>query len=233
MFRFKQFEVHQDRCAMKIGMDSMVLGAWSDVGLASSILDIGAGTGVLSLMAAQKNPTAKVTAIEIDPPAADQARSNVASSPWHDRIEVTCGDILGSDIEDLFDAIICNPPYFPMGTVSPDSQRATARHSQGLDAVFLTSMASRLLSPSGSLHVIFPTSIYEDWQIAVQSHSLSIHRVLHIHPYPGKPANRICLEVGRKSRETVVDTLYIRNGPGSSYSSAYQELTYDFHTIFP
>ena len=114
-FSFKQFELHQELCAMKVGTDSVLLGAWANIPAQGYILDIGAGTGILSLMAAQRSTNTYITAIEIDTPAAQQARENIARSNWAHRIEVINGDF--TQITDRFDhpfnAIISNPPYIP------------------------------------------------------------------------------------------------------------------------
>lgn len=94
MFRFKQFAVEQQRCAMKVGTDGVLIGAWCDLRAKDRrILDMGTGTGVIALMAAQRCPQAQVTAIDIDGDCAAQAQDNVAASPWSDRVEVVCGDI--------------------------------------------------------------------------------------------------------------------------------------------
>ena len=111
-FQFKQFTVRHDKCAMKVGTDGVLLGAWAPVQNAKYILDVGAGSGLISLQLAQRNPWASITSIEIDPAAAAQAKENIQSSPWSDRMEVICSDFRDYHAENKFDLIVSNPPYF-------------------------------------------------------------------------------------------------------------------------
>lgn len=127
-FSFKQFTVYHDRCAMKVGTDGVLLGAWADVVSARNILDIGTGTGLISLMMAQRC-NARIRAVDIDADAVEQARGNVAASPWQDRIEVELQDICHFTSETLFDVIVSNPPYFTDSLKCPGKQRNIARHT--------------------------------------------------------------------------------------------------------
>ena len=129
IFRFKQFSVRHDRCAMKVGTDGVLLGAWGSVE-GKRILDIGTGTGLIALMAAQRNPEADVLGIDIDESAVAQASGNVAKSPFNRRIECILQDVLTFEPEAPFDAILCNPPFFTEDTLPDDKGRALARKSQ-------------------------------------------------------------------------------------------------------
>src|SRR5574344_2567439 len=126
-FRFKQFSVFQERCAMKVGTDGVLLGAWAKVDAANRILDIGTGTGLVALMLAQRS-TAMITAVEIDEEAAIQAEENFCQSPWANRFEVVNSDITSYETDALFDVIVSNPPYFVDSLQCPDGQRSLARH---------------------------------------------------------------------------------------------------------
>lgn len=120
-FQFKQFIVRQEKCAMKVGTDGVLLGAWADIRDKKHILDIGTGSGLIALMAAQRNPKTKIHAIEIDPEAYSQAKENITSSPWADRIELFLGAIQQFSPENGYDAILCNPPFFIRSTPTPFS----------------------------------------------------------------------------------------------------------------
>ena len=129
-FKFKHFEIHQDRCAMKVGTDGVLLGAWALGG--KRILDIGSGTGLISLMMAQRYPEAQVVGIDLDAEACAEARENVAASPFADRVNIV--DCRLQDYESLekFDAIVSNPPFFLNSLKNPDSKRSMARHADSL-----------------------------------------------------------------------------------------------------
>ncbi|WP_300582122.1 methyltransferase, partial [uncultured Pseudoalteromonas sp.] len=130
-FVFKQFTVTQTRAAMKVSTDGILLGAWADVSGAKHILDIGTGTGLLALMAKQRMPDAKVSAIEIDSDACNDARDNFAASPWPD-INLFEGAVQSFSAAEPFDAIITNPPYFNASLKGDNHARNTARHTDGL-----------------------------------------------------------------------------------------------------
>ncbi|MET4758482.1 tRNA1(Val) (adenine(37)-N6)-methyltransferase [Endozoicomonas sp. NE40] len=144
-FQFKQFRVDQDQCAMKVTMDACLFGALVDVEESQRILDIGTGTGLLSLMAAQRS-SAHIDAVELDDDAARQARQNVAQSPWSDRITVTQSAIqqfFGAP--DGYDTIICNPPFFENSLKAANDKRTMARHTESLSFSDLVQATSRLL----------------------------------------------------------------------------------------
>jgi len=206
-FTFKQFTIRQDHCAMKVGTDGALLGAWADVKSTSRqphkpthILDVGTGTGLIALMAAQRNPDARITAIDINPDAVRQARENVAASPFASRIDVRQADFRQAPVlragpaEGPFDAILCNPPYFENALRSPDAARATARHDDVLTLDDLARGASSLLRPSGTLSVILPFDRRNDMVGACTAHHLRLVRETHVRTLPGKPPKRILLE---------------------------------------
>ena len=120
-FQFKQFKVCHDRCAMKVGTDGVLLGAWASLENAATVLDIGTGAGLIALMAAQRNPVARIAAVELDADAACQAAENVQASPWSSRVEVICADAKAYEPGMRFDAIVSNPPYFASSLKSPEA----------------------------------------------------------------------------------------------------------------
>lgn len=161
-FRFKQFEIAQDRCAMKVGTDGVLLGAWALGG--SRILDVGSGTGLVSLMMAQRYPEAHVVGIDMDEAACSQAQENVARSPFARRVSICACRLQDfADGDDLFDAIVSNPPFFVNSLKNPDNKRAMARHADTLPFRDLWSGVRRLLSDEGVFSVVLPTEVKEDF----------------------------------------------------------------------
>ena len=167
-FQFKQFTIHQGRCAMKVGTDGTLLGAWvsplqppptgggncAEKAKWDRILDVGTGTGLIALMIAQRFPEAQIVGIDIDEEAVSQARENVAASPFADRIEMLHEDF--AKMEGTFDAIVSNPPYFADSLESPDAQRTLARHTNTLPYRLLMQQSWQLLSDEGELSVVVP-----------------------------------------------------------------------------
>lgn len=191
-FRFKQFEIEQDRCAMKVGTDGVLLGAWAQGG--RRILDIGSGTGLISLMMAQRFPEAEVVGIDMDADACGQARENVMASPFRDRVEIECcrlQDFGGAGVSKtaealetaeglkvdggaseaaeglnaagVFDAIVSNPPFFVDSLKNPDSKRTMARHTDSLPFRDLFAGVKRLLSDDGVFSAIVPVEVVEQF----------------------------------------------------------------------
>lgn len=172
-FRFKQFKIEQDRCAMKVGTDGVLLGAWAQGGC--RILDIGSGTGLISLMMAQRFPEAEVVGIDMDADACGQARENVMASPFLDRVEVVCCRLQdfggasetaealetaeGLKAAGVFDAIVSNPPFFVDSLKNPDSKRTMARHTDSLPFRDLFAGVKRLLSDEGVFSAIVPAEV--------------------------------------------------------------------------
>ena len=160
-FRFKQFEIEQDRCAMKVGTDGVLLGAWAQGG--RRILDIGSGTGLISLMMAQRFPEAEVVGIDMDVDACGQARENVMASPFRDRVEIVCCRLQDFGAIGVFDAIVSNPPFFVDSLKNPDSKRTMARHTDSLPFRDLFAGVKRLLSDDGIFSAIVPVEVVEQF----------------------------------------------------------------------
>ncbi len=158
-FQFKQFTVQQDRCAMKIGTDGVLLGAWTPLdSIPNSILDIGSGTGIIALMLAQRSNAQEIDAIEIEPNAYEQCVENFESSPWADRLFCYHASlkIFVKEVEDLYDLIISNPPFYNEEVSSGDVPRDMARQSRGLPFNELVNSVSKLLSPNGIFATVIP-----------------------------------------------------------------------------
>lgn len=226
-FSFKQFTVYHDRCAMKVGTDGVLLGAWTDVSAARHVLDIGTGTGLISLMVAQRC-AARVKAVDIDAEAVGQARENVAASPWKDRIEVELQDIGRFTSGCLFDVIVSNPPYFVRSLKCPDKQRNTARHTDDLDFDKLIASATRLLHPEGAFSVIIPTEGKDLFVETAVRHGLHLSRQTLVRTKPGIDPKRVLMAFRFSADECVTDDLTIELSR-HVYTEEYKALTRDFY----
>lgn len=233
-FRFKQFSVNDSSCAMKVGTDSVLLGAWADYNDNASILDVGTGCGLLALMAAQESE-AVVTAIDIDADACRQASENFGNSPWNNRFrcihlgleEFTKSHL--SNHDQLFDHIITNPPYFINSLKSPDTGRNTARHNDELPLKTLVELSSQLLKDSRKFSIVFPFAESSLLISFATDNALNLSRQLTIIPKQGKDPNRILLEFTKgpvESHET--RELAIRDEKGH-YTEEYVEMTEKFY----
>lgn len=227
-FEFKQFIVNHDKCAMKVGTDGVLLGAWAPTDNANRILDVGTGTGLIALQLAQRNPNAKITAIEIDPSAAAQADENVQRSPWSDRIEVICTDFQDYQSEVKFDLIVSNPPYFMDALKCPDEQRSMARHTGGLNYDLLFRRAAHLLCEQGTISIIIPVEAEKATVDAAWNNKLYATHCLRVFTKPGKPCRRVLFTFGFQNKQCIEDRLCIEV-KRHEYTPEYIDLTKDFY----
>ncbi len=215
---------------MKIGTDGILLGAWADFEGAKTILDVGTGTGLLALMAAQKQSSAKVYGVEIVPEAAEQAAENMQASPWADRLEVIAGDIRELTFSHPVDALICNPPFFQNSLPSPDQARTFARHSDSLSLADLLKKGGEILITSGRLSLILPALMSKQlWELAAR-YDFHVKRFWEVKPRVSRPAHRILVEL-RKAENAEIERgeIYLHKEGKNEYSTAYHELTRDFY----
>lgn len=208
-FTFKRFTVAQDRCAMKVGTDGVLLGAWADVCSDSRILDLGTGTGLVALMVAQRAPNALVTAVELDPDAAGQAEENFFASPFRERLCVIAGDAAQYTSDEPFDHIVSNPPFFFSELKSPDAARSLARHVGGLSPEVMGECADRLLSASGRLSIIIPAPDEARWWEGLAASGFSPRRVCRVKTTSRKPPRRTLMEFGRGAGGCSFDEIMI------------------------
>ncbi|HQZ41819.1 MAG TPA: methyltransferase [Flavobacteriales bacterium] len=227
-FRAKQFTIQQDRCAQKVSTDGILFGAWLNYCGAERILDVGAGTGVLSLIAAQRNLTAEITALEIDPAAAEQARENAANSRWPARIKVLCCDARSYQPESLFDLVICNPPYYANSLTSPDQRTNVAKHSEDLTFQDLVCVVGRSLTPDGRFAVIIPVERENDLVPIAAKHNLHPAQRFIVSYSPHKSPKRVLMMLKRIKLETVEESsLIIQNAGPFDYSPEYRAMISD------
>lgn len=231
VFHFKQFSLCQQGCAMKVGTDSVLLGAWAALPPSGNILDIGTGTGILAIMAAQRTADATVTAVEIDPDAACRARENVRLCPWSNRITVIRDDFntYAGRTADRFHAILSNPPYFDDDLLPPDEARRTARHTVSLHYAAIFSLSRQVLLPGGSLSLVVPVPLYSHVDKAAMLAGWSASRLTLVSTRLGKPPKRaLCEWQYGLLPPPRVEHLAIEDAPGK-YSQAYSRLTGDFY----
>ena len=228
-FDFKQFTIHQDACAMKVGTDGVLLGAWVEISGATRIWDVGAGTGLISLMLAQRSPSARISAVEIDAAAASQARGNAEDSPWSARIEVVEGDIRSvADTLPRPELIVSNPPFFTNALLPADSARCAARHDSTLPMRDLMQLAASALTPAGTLAVILPADRTDDAVAEAAMAGLSPYRITAVRTTPVKVPKRMLMQFSRSGGEISREDHYIQEAPGH-YSDWYRNLTLDFY----
>lgn len=227
-FTFKQFTVNHEKCAMKVGTDGVLLGAWAPIANAKQILDVGTGTGLIALQLAQRNPYAAITAIEIDPSAAEQAEENVQRSPWADRIEIVCSDFRDFQSEIKFDLIVSNPPYFIDALKCPDKQRNMARHTGGLNYNLLFRHAAHLLAAEGLVSIIIPVEAEKVVIDAAWEYKLFPSKCMRVITKPGKPCRRVLLTFSFQNKGCVEESLCIEV-EHHNYTPEYIALTKDFY----
>ena len=233
--KFKKFSIEQSDCAMKIGTDGVLLGAWTDCTNSKNILDIGTGTGVIALMIAQRNPEATIKAIEIDQQAAKQAQQNVDHSDWSQNITVINQSIQDyqREMDDTFDHIITNPPFFTGGTLSRSQDKTSVRHTTKLSHNDLLGAIRNLLAPTGTCSLILPD--IEGYRCIELARTYNLHpqRVTEVYPDQSKPLERLMITLGKKERQDYpADKLYIRDADTKDFSQQYRELTKDFYLKF-
>lgn len=230
MFRFKHFAVNDDRCAMKVGTDGVILGAWADVAGARRVLDVGTGCGLIALMLAQRFPEAKVTALEIDAEAAAQAQENVVQSPFAQQIRVETADFLYFTTEILFDAVVSNPPFFEEDLLPPDAARAHARHtSAGLGFEPLVKHSETLLRPGGSLQVVIPKTAQGRFHDLCNQYNFTLLRATDVRTVMRKEPKRILLHFvkGNTTTPPLRDELILTTN--GQRSEQYAHLCCDFY----
>ena len=195
-FQFKKFTVWHDKCAMKVGTDGVLLGAWASIERCQRILDVGTGTGLIALMLAQRS-TAILDAIDIDSDACLQARENIAKSPFANRIQVyqTSLSEYMPDENIKYDLIVSNPPYFIDSLKCPDTKRNLARHTDTLSLPDLLRDSRKLLAAEGNIDLVLPFDQRESLIDLAREESLSPSREAHVSPIPDAPPKRLLIEL--------------------------------------
>lgn len=223
-FKFRRFTVYQDCCAMKVGTDGVLLGAWTRCG--SRVLDIGTGTGLVALMMAQRCPSVNVVGVEIDHESARQARDNVEASGFQ-HIEIVEADIRDF-YEGVYDTIVCNPPYFVDSLISPDEQRTVARHAVTLTYRELVKAVCRLLADDGEFSVVIPFDSLQRFEQETVLAGLFKVRQCVVRTTPRKQPRR-CLVAFRRHPAPLELTEGVIEEQPNVRTAWYQELTKEFY----
>lgn len=243
-FRFKQFTVWHDRCAMKVGTDGVLLGAWCPLAAATSegeykVLDIGTGSGLIALMLAQRISSmqreVRIDAIDVDASAVEQASSNCSQSAWASHLHVHHSTLQqwkseGCEVAEGYDLIVSNPPYFQSSLKNPDAQRATARHTDSLSYSELIAHSERLLRRNGMLALVLPIEAEKEILSLAAAAGLSPTAITYVHTKPGKPVKRILMALTKGDAAGEVDGnhFYIESAD-SPRSEEYKKLTEEFY----
>ena len=232
-FKFKQFTIEQDHCAMKIGTDGVLLGAWASLDHhPQNILDIGTGTGVIALMLAQRSFAANIEAVEIDDKAYEQATSNFENSPWADRLFCYHASIqeFASEMndEDPYDLIISNPPFFTEDYKTQNKARDRARFTDALPFQHLIVCVAHLLSEKGRFVVVIPKKEEVHFLKISEENSLYLQRTCDVRGTLESPIKRVLLELGFDSAIPNKSSLIIEIAR-HEYTPEYTEFVKDFY----
>jgi len=229
VFQFKKFAVHQDRTAMKVCTDSCIFGAIAQFPEAKNILDIGTGTGLLSLMLAQRHPQAQITALEIDPAAYQQATENISVSIYSNQITTILADITQYTPPILFDGIICNPPFFQNNLKSPYATKNQAHHNDTLTLSALATSIHRLLNKStGTAWILLP----EHEQTLLKSHLAQFNlyptQTILVYNTQGGKIFRDITQYSFSPLSAVTSSLIIKS-TDNQYTPEFVELLRDYY----
>ena len=230
-FQFKQFMVAQDRCAMKIGTDGVLLGAWASLQQhPASVLDIGSGTGVIALQLAQRSTAPTIDAVEIDSDAHEQCVENFEASPWADRLFCYHASLqeYASEIEEAYDLIVSNPPFYSEDYKTEDLARDMARFNDALPFEHLIICAAHLLSESGIFAVIIPKKEEEAFISLAEQHHLLLQRICRVKGNLNSEEKRSLMEFSFQSKPLETETLTIEIDR-HQYTPEYIALVRDFY----
>jgi tRNA1Val (adenine37-N6)-methyltransferase len=233
-FEFKKFKIKHDRCAMRVGTDAVLLGAWVIPNGSKTILDIGTGSGVIAMMLAQKS-TAKILAVDIDKESTEQAVENVQNSVFAGQVEIvhTSFQNFAETTNSKFDLIVTNPPYFIDSLKNSNDTKATARHNDSLSYSDLLAGVKRLLSEKGKFCLILPTKEAAIFRELAQAKGLYLSKLLRIRTRMEKDTEkRHLMQFEFKETEFSESTLVIEADSHRNYTAQYKEFTKDYYINF-
>ena len=230
-FKFKKFTVYHDKCAMKVGTDGVLLGAWVDVSHAKQIVDVGTGSGLIALMLAQRNPCAEILGIDIDAKAVLQASENFESSPFKGRLSVQhlSFDKWVKAANEKVDAIISNPPFFQNSLQSPDASRTLARHSDSLSLESLFRESKKRLTDNGSLSLILPYDQKNNALQVADENKWSLSRITTVFPTPNADPKRVLMDFSLQFKSYSQENQLIIEESRHVYTADFVLLAKDFY----
>jgi tRNA1Val (adenine37-N6)-methyltransferase len=224
-FQFKQFRIEQEGCAMKVTTDACIQGAWTPVlPHVKRVLDIGAGTGLLALMLAQRSPGICVDAIELDRAAAGQARENIDACVWKERLNVMEGDVRDYRSVNKYDLIISNPPFFNNSLLSDKANRNQARHTNSLSYVDLLSAIENNLGEDGHASILLPLAEYKLWKELLDDGDWFELNKLSVKHRPGAEVKRVISVFGKTKMNPAGDSALIIKDESGNYTPAFIDL---------
>ena len=226
-FHFQQFSVQQSGKVFRVGTDAVLLGVLCNVERSKRILEVGSGTGIVSLMAAQRNPKAQILALDINEEAVKLTEMNFLNSPFSDRMKAELQDFKKIETDEKYDLIISNPPYFEENSSSKD---IIARQQKELGFYELIKKAAELLTSDGLLSVIIPFESGEEFITIAEEFQLFLHKRINIQGAEGSKTKRLVLEFGLRKEMFTEDDFVIEKSP-RKYSDQYLELTKEFHVF--
>jgi len=230
-FQFKKFTISQNLCAMKVGTDGVLIGAWSNI-KKGNVLDIGCGTGLISLMICQREQNILVDAIDIDENAIIQTRENIQNSPWKGKIKAHQVKLQNFNSKKQYNLIITNPPYFTTSTNATNEQRNLARHNSSLTFSEIVLFVCKNLDKDGILTLILPVNeaiIFE--KEAIKNH-LFLNRKCTVKPNPNKITKRVLMEFSFQKNPLIIENITIETLKRHHYTKDYINLTRDFYLKF-
>lgn len=231
IFRFRQFAIRQEKTPARIGTDGILLGAWAEVEEAKRILDIGTGTGLIALMAAQRNADALVHAVELESASASEAELNFAESPFGDRLQVFQQDLRQFSPPDglPYDVVLSNPPFFRSAVRPLTESRANWRHQMGMGTEDIFVFCRQWLASAGHLCLVLPV---EEGELAIaegESYGFHCTQKVLVQPSQNKPINRFLLQFSRMECDCQTSQITIQTGGANEYSAEYVALTRGFY----
>lgn len=231
IFHFKHFVIKQDICAMKVGTDGVLLGAWTKTPN-GNVLDIGCGSGLISLMIAQRNPNTQIDAIDVDHNAFLQATENIANSDWKHSIKSYHTSLQYFTTDKKYQLIISNPPFFVNATKSANNSKNIARHTDELSFNDLLHHVSKLLEKEGVFSVVLPIIEEVEFCKIASVHELFLNRICYVKPNLDKEPKRILMEFSLTTTPVIMESLTIETEKRHHYTEEYRNLTNDFYLNF-
>ena len=236
-FQFKQFSIWHDQCAMKVNTDGILLGAWSQLHSAQNIADIGTGTGLIALMLAQKDhdygciKKASITAIEIDPKAAQQASFNVEQSPWHKQVNIVelSFQQYAEQSNERFELLVSNPPYFTNSLKAPDKSRDTARHNDSLSFSDLLTSAQTIATEDAHFYLILPCEEADKLLSIAGQHGWFLSHHCLVSTVTDKQATRSLLQLTNQEVSSVKTSNITIRDRNNNYTQEFVELCRDYY----